>query len=202
MERNWSSRVRYIIFKFGRLNSTSLIKNHTIIKFAAFIAIIVIFCNCKKPTVFKEVEVNNLFSLQIPAYLHSTGDLLPIKAANIQQYDDSVGNVCLLVFDTSRAGFEISTLKTFYDSMVANPVMDSARILPPELVKIDNDSAYQSEITGKHNNLKVFGEMVAIATKDRFYFMLTWSSLDRREQLKPDMYKTLYSFHDISHIKK
>lgn len=179
-----------------------MIKNRRIIKLAALISLAFLFSFCKKPTVFKEVEVNNLFSLQVPAYLHTTGDLLPVKASNISQYDDSVGNVCLLVFDTSRVGFEISTLRVFYDSMVATPVMDSARISPPELVKVDNDSAYQSEITGKHNNLKVFGEMVAVATKDRFYFMLTWSSLDRREQLKPDMYKMLYSFRDISHMKK
>ena len=160
------------------------------------------FVYCKKPTEFKEIEVNNIFSIQIPTYLHPTGDLLPITAANIHQYEDSAGKVCLMIFDTSRAGFEISSLKTFYDSMVANPVMDSTRMLEPQLVKIDKDSAFQSEITGKHDDTKLFGEMVAIASKERFYFILTWSSLDRRDELKPDIYKMLNSFHDISHLKK
>lgn len=177
-------------------------KNRIIVRFSALIAIAILFSYCKKPTEFKEIDVNNLFSLQVPFYFHSTDELLPFTANNIQQYQDSVGKICLLVFDTSRVGFEINTLKTFYDSMVAAPVMDSARILPAELVKIDNDSAYQSEITGIHNNIRVFGEMAAIATNDHYFFMLTWSSLDRRKELKPDMYKMLHSFHDISHLKK
>jgi hypothetical protein len=160
------------------------------------------FTYCKKPTEFKEVEIDNIFSIQIPTYLHPTVDLLPITATNIHQYDDSSGKVCLMIFDTSRDGFEISSLKTFYDSMVANPVMDSTRILEPQLVKIDNDSAYQSEITGKHGETKLFGEMAAIASKGRFYFIFTWSTLDKYQQLKPDMCKTLNSFHDISHLKK
>src|ERR1700735_3785044 len=115
-------------------------KHPKIILFIVLVAIVSLFSYCKKPTEFKEIEVENLFSLQIPVYLHTTGDLMPANIPNIHQYDDSVGNVCLLIFDTSRVGFEITTLKTFYDSMVANPVMDSARIITPELVKIDNDS--------------------------------------------------------------
>lgn len=177
-------------------------QNHKIIKLLALFGMVAMFSYCKKPTEFKEIDVDNIFSLQVPVYLHPTDDLLPVTAANIHQYDDSAGKICLMIFDTSRAGFEISSLKTFYDSMVANPVMDSTRIIEPQLVKIDNDSAYQSEITGKHNQVRLFGEMVAIASKDRFYFILTWSSLDKREQLKPDMYKMLNSFHDISHLKK
>lgn len=172
-----------------------------ITKTFALIAITMVFCCCKKPTEFKEIEVPNLFSLQVPAYLKPTDKLLPFTASNIQQYRDSVGKVCLLVFDTSRnAG--IGTLRTFYDSMVASPVLDSAKITPVELVKVDNDSAYQSEITGIHNNVRVFGEIETIATTDRYYYMYIWSSLDRREELKPDMYKLLNSFHDISHPKK
>jgi len=177
-------------------------RTRIITRLVVFISIGMVFIYCKKPTEFKEIEVNNLFSLQVPVYFHSTNELLPFTASNIQQYQDSVGKICMLVFDTSRNGFEIGTLKTFYDSMVANPVLDSAKITSPVLAKLDNDSAYQSEITGIHNNVRVFGEIETIATKERYYYMLTWSSLDRREELKPDMYKILTSFHDISHLKK
>lgn len=167
-----------------------------VVKIGMLVAMAALFSYCKKPTEFKEIEINNQFLLEVPVYLHSTTDLMPDNVPHIHQYDDSVENVCLLIFDTARAGFEISNLKTFFDSMVAHPVMDSAVILAPELVKIDNDSAYQSEITGRHNNTRLFGEMVAIGSKDRFYFMLTWSSLDRRKELKYDMNKMLHSFRE------
>jgi hypothetical protein len=86
--------------------------------------------------------------------------------------------------------------------MVANPILDSAKITPAELVKVGDDSAYQSEITGIHNHVQIFGEIETIATKNRYYHMLAWSSLDRRDELKPDMNKMLTSFRDISHTKK
>ena len=168
--------------------------------FIAFILMVAVFSCCKKPTKFKEIDVNNSYSLQVPAYLNSTDKLLPFTASNIQQYQDSVGKICLLVFDTSRIG--IGTLKTFYDSMVSNPVLDSVKITLPELGQIDNDSVYRSEITGIHNSIKVFGEIETIATKRRYYYLFSWSSLDRREELKPDMNTVLTSFHDISHQKK
>jgi len=170
-------------------------------KIVASLAIAIVFCCCKKPTEFKEIEVPNLFSLQVPAYLKSTDKLIPFTASNIQQYQDSAGKICLLVFDTSRS-IEIGTLRTFYDSMIANPVLDSAKITPVESVNVDNDSAYRSEITGIHNDVRVFGEIETIATKNRYYYMLVWSSLDRREELKPDLYKMLNSFKDLSHSKK
>ena len=172
------------------------------IRFTALIAIVILFSYCKKPTEFKEIEVNSLFSIQVPVYLHPTNELLPFTANNIHQYQDSAGKVCLLIFDTTRAGFEINSLKTFYDSMVANPTIDSVTITAPEFVQVDNDSAYRSEIIGILNKNRVFSEIQTIATKDHYYFMQTWSSLDRREELKPDMYKILVSFHDISHVKK
>jgi len=169
-------------------------------RFIAFILIVFVFCYCKKPTKFKEIDVNNLYSLQIPAYLNSTDKLLPFTASNIQQYQDSVGKICLLVFDTSRIG--IGSLKTFYDSMVANPVLDSVKITPPQFSKVDNDSVYRSEIIGMHNSIKVFGEIETIATKGRYFYLFNWSSLDRREQLITDMNTVLTSFHDLSHQKK
>lgn len=108
-----------------------LMRKSSIIKIIALIVISVVFSYCKKPTEFKEIEVNSLFTLQIPFYLHPANDLLPFTASNIQQYHDSSGKICLLVFDTSRIRFEITSLKIFYDSMVATPVMDSVRILSP-----------------------------------------------------------------------
>lgn len=177
-------------------------KKTVITRIFALCAIAAMFSYCKKPTEFKEVEVNNLFTLQIPVYLHPTDDLVPFTSSNVQQYKDSNSKICLLVFDTARNGFEIHDLKTFYDSMVASPVMDSAVIVTAQLVKVDNDSTYQTEITGVINKKKVFSEIETIATKDRYYYIIMWASSDKPEQLKDDMVKLLNSFRDISHPKK
>ncbi len=176
-------------------------KNILIIRLVSLFVLVVLFPDCKKPTEFKEIEVNNLFTLQVPVYFHPTNELIPFDSPNIHQYEDSAGKICLMVFDSSRVEIGLSTLKTFYDSMVANPVMDSALITPPELVTVGNDSAYRSEITGIRNNIKVFSEIETIATKDRYYFILTWANLERRKELKPDMNKMFDSFREVKHLK-
>ncbi len=171
---------------------------------AILVVALVLFASCKhiKPTEFKEIEVNGLFSMQLPVYLHPTTDLMPFTSTNFHQYQDSVGKVCLLIFDTSRANIDIPDLKTFYDTMVSKTVLDSAQITPAKLIMIDNDSVYRSEIAGIHNGIWIFSEVETIATKDRFYNIVTWSSFDRREKLRDDMIKMLNSFHDINHVKK
>jgi len=178
-------------------------RSRIILKIVALVAIIMA-CSChhKKLTEFKEIEVNGLYSLQMPWYLHSTDELMAFKSPGIQQYEDSVGKICLLVFDSLREDIGISTLRVFYDSMVANPVIDSAQITLAHLVKVDNDSTYQAEITGILNRNRVFSEIETIATPDRFYFIVAWAGLERRDELKPDMEKMLNSFKDISRSKK
>jgi len=160
------------------------------------------FSYCKKPTEFKEIEVNGLFTLQIPTFLHPTTDLMPFTASNFHQYEDSVGKVCLLIFDTSRTEIDIPDLKTFYDSMVSRTLLDSAQMTPGKLVKVDGDSAYRSEIAGIQHGVWIFSEIETIATKDRYYHIVTWSSFNRRDKLRDDMIKMLNSFHDINHVKK
>lgn len=171
-------------------------------RIALLIGLAVLFSYCKKPTEFKEIEVNGLFSMQIPVYLHPTTELMPFTASNFHEYQDSVGKICLLIFDTSRMYIDIPDLKTFYDSMVAKTVMDSAMITPPKFLLVDNDSTYRTEIAGKHNGVWIFSEIETIATKDRFYNIVTWSSFARRDKLREDMLKMLNSFHDINHVKK
>jgi hypothetical protein len=167
--------------------------------FGGLVSVAILFSYCKKPTQFKEVQVANLFSLQVPVYLNATAGDFPFPVA-LQYNSDSLG-VFLMVLDTNRAGINENTLKMYYDSMVSQPFIDSVQITKPQLAKVDNDSAYTSEMTGKENGIKVFYEIEAIATKQRYYTILTWAKLDKREALKPDMVKMLSSFRDISHKK-
>lgn len=163
-------------------------------------AIVILFSYCKKPTQFKEVQVTNLFTLQVPAYMSASSETYPFPV-ELQYNSDSL-QTFLMVMDTLRKGMNENTLKLYYDSIVNQPFIDSAKITLPQLIKVNNDSAYASEMTGIENGIKVFYEMEAIATKERYFMIITWGKLDKREELKPDMMKMLSSFCDISHKKK
>ena len=146
---------------------------------------------------FKEVQVNNLFTLQVPAYMSAGTGTYPFPVA--MNYNSDSAAVFLMVIDTLRKGMNENTLKMYYDSVVSQPFIDSAKITPAMLVKVNTDSAYTAEMTGVVNGVSVFYEMEAIATPERYFMLLTWGKKEKMESLKPDMVKMLGSFRDISH---
>jgi hypothetical protein len=169
------------------------------VRLSFLFALVALFSSCKRPTQFKEVQVANMFSMQVPEYLNATTGDLPFPVT--LQYSNDSAQIFMMVMDTTRAGMNENTLKMYYDSIVSQPFIDSATITPPQLVKLNNDSAYTSEMTGKLHGIKVFYEMEAIATKQRYYMVLVWAKADKMNELKPDMLKVLSSFCDLSHKK-
>jgi hypothetical protein len=170
-----------------------------LIRLTLLIAFLTLFSNCKKPTVFKEVQIGNLFTMQVPGYMSAGEGTYPFPVA--MNYNSDSAAVFLMVIDTLRKGMNENALKMYYDSVVNEPFIDSAKISPALLVKVNNDSAYTSEMTGVLNGVKVFYEMEAIATPERYFMILTWGKKDNMESLKPDMLKMLSSFCDLSHKK-
>ena len=164
---------------------------------AMLLAFLTLFSNCKKPTQFKEVQIGDLFTMQVPAYMSAAAGDVPFRVA--MNYTSDSAATFLMVMDTLRKGMNENTLRMYYDSMVSQPFIDSVKINPPTLVKLNTDSAYTSEMTGSVNGVKVFYEMEAIATPERYFMVLTWGKQEKMESLKPDMLKMLSSFRDISH---
>jgi hypothetical protein len=168
--------------------------------------IVALFClslliiACKHSTTFKEIDISNRYSIQVPAYMHVTDELLPGIAS--LQYENDSAKVYLLVIDTARAGMREGSLKAFYDSAVSQPALESAQISPAKFMKVDGDSAYTSEMTGSLNgstadSMKVFYKIEVLASKDRFYQVLMWTRQSKADELKADMEKVLSSFTDI-----
>ncbi|HTA28335.1 MAG TPA: hypothetical protein VK809_11130 [Bacteroidia bacterium] len=170
-----------------------------LIRLTLLVAFLTLFSNCKKPTQFKEVQIGNLFTMQVPTYLNAGEGTYPFPVA--MNYSNDSAAVFLMVTDTLRKGMNENTLEQYYDSVVTQPFIDSAKISPRMLVKVNNDSAYTAEMTGSVNGVKVFYEMEAIATPERYFMILTWGKKEQMESLKPDMLKALGSFCDLSHKK-
>ncbi len=170
-----------------------------IIRLTLLFAFLVLFSNCKKPTQFKEVQISNLFTMQVPTYMSAGEGNYPFPVA--MNYNSDSAATFLMVIDTLRKGMNENTLEQYYDSVVTQPFIDSAKISKRVLVKVNNDSAYTAEMTGSVNGVQVFYEMEAIATPDRYFMILTWGKKEKMESLKPDMVKMLSSFCDVSHKK-
>ena len=170
----------------------------------AVIALSLLFIACGHKTVFKEVDINNQYTIMVPAYMQVTNELLPGIAS--LQYENDSAKLYLLVIDTARSGMREGSLKAFYDSAVAQPALESARITPAKFKILGGDSAYTSEMTGAiagqysgpaPDSMKMFYKIEVIGSADRFYQILIWSQQSRAGDLKDVMDKVLSSFHDI-----
>ncbi|HTB07200.1 MAG TPA: hypothetical protein VK806_09630 [Bacteroidia bacterium] len=168
------------------------------------IALSMMVISCGHKTTFKEIDINNQYTISVPAYMQVTNELLPGIAS--LQYENDSAKLYLLVIDTARSGMREGSLKAFYDSAVAQPALESAQITPAKFKMLGGDSAYTSEMTGAisgqysgpaPDSMKMFYKIEVVGSADRFYQILIWSQLSRAEDLKGDMDKVLASFHDI-----
>jgi hypothetical protein len=161
--------------------------------------IVMVSCKTKKPTVFIEHQVGEIFNIQIPTFMHASKQVSPFRT--VMQYENDSAKEFLMVFDTSRDGLHENTLRMYYDSIISQIDMDSARLKQPQFLMVNKDSAYKTEFSGTINGVKVYNDLETIATPDRFFTILVWGKLDNKEQLKEDMDRILSSFTDISHQK-
>jgi hypothetical protein len=156
----------------------------------------ILFAACKHPTAFKEVQAPNLFTMQLPSYMHATAELFK-GGKTCMQYENDSAQVYLLVFDTTRKGLTENTLKAFYDSIVSNPDIKDAQIAPAKFAMLNKDSSMFTEMTGIAYGVKTFYRILVVATPLRFYYVLLWTRDDRKEALKEDFDKILASFTDM-----
>lgn len=154
---------------------------------------------CKRPTVFKEIQVPGKFTMQVPAYLHAANDLFNGVAPTLQYESDSA-QVFMLVFDTARLNLNEKTLSDYYKAIV-KPDVKGAYISSPRPAMVNNDSALVSQMSAVQNNIPTFYRIEVIATPKRFYYILIWCRQDKKNKLKDDFDKILNSFTDINHDK-
>lgn len=156
----------------------------------------ILFSACKHTTSYKEVQAPNLFTLQIPTYMHATGELFKGGKACLQYENDSA-HIYLLVFDTSRKGLSESTLQAFYDSIVSNPDIKDAKITPPKFAILNKDSSMNTEMTGDAYGVKTYYRIQVVATPPRFYYILLWTKEEKKDLLKEDFDRIMASFTDL-----
>jgi hypothetical protein len=156
----------------------------------------ILFIACKHPASFKEVQAPNLFTMQVPSYMHATGELFK-GGKTCMQYENDSAQIFLLVFDTTRKDITVNTLESFYDSIVSNPAIKDPKIEPAKFAMLNKDSSMLTEMTGIAYGVKTYYRILVVATAPRFYYVLLWTKEDRREALKEDFDKILASFSDI-----
>lgn len=167
-----------------------------------FSAVLLTFVvSCKKETVFKEVKINDRYSISVPDYLQPCTDLH--KDASLQ-YQNTEIDIYAMVIDERKKTMENYSLDydidLYYNNIASQPFLETIKdvnISPAGRQKIDGHKALISEITGKIDQNSIYYRLGVIETPYAFYQLLIWTRGDNREKYEPDMKKMIESFKEL-----
>lgn len=165
------------------------------------IAIISTITSCTKETVFKEVKVNDRYSISVPDYFQPCTDLH--KDASLQ-YQNTEIDIYAMVIDERKKTMENYSLdydiELYYNNIASQPFLETikdAKISPAGRQTIDGHKVIITEITGKIEQNAVYYKLAVIETPYAFYQLLIWTRDDNREKYEPDMTRMIESFKEL-----
>jgi hypothetical protein len=170
-------------------------------KFLFSIFILSAFASCNNETVFKEVKVNNRYSISIPDYLQPCTDLH--KDASFQ-YQNTDKDIYAIVIDERKKTMENYDLDydidLYFNSIAKQPFLETikeGKVSPPGRQDINGHKALVADITGKVDGTAVYYRMAVIETPFAFYQILVWTRADNKDKYFPDMVKMIESFKEL-----
>jgi hypothetical protein len=155
---------------------------------------------CKHPhiTVYKEVQVPGKFTIQLPEYLHATTGIFNEGRPSLQYGNDSL-NVYMMVFDTGRQNLNEKTLEQYYDSIVPNSSDSGVIIARPKYEIVNKDSVMTTNMLASNNGSAAYYRIETVAAPTRFYYLMIWCKMNKKDSLNDDFGHVLASFKDIEH---
>ncbi len=165
------------------------------------LGLLLLITSCDNDPVFKEVKVNNHYSISIPDYLQPCADLH--KDASLQ-YQNVEKDIYALVIDERKktmARYDLDfDIDLYFNSIASQPFLETikdGKVSPPGRQEINGNKALIADITGKMDQTAVYYRMGVIETPYAFYQILVWTRADNREEYQPDMIRIIESFKEL-----
>ena len=162
---------------------------------------VLLVSSCNQPTVFKEVKINNRYTISIPDYLQPTPDAG--KEASLQ-YQNTEKDVYAIVIDEKKktmANYDLNyNVDTYFNSIASQSFIESiknGKVSIPGRETINGNKALIAEITGQINETDVIYKMAIIETPYTFYQILVWCRAQNKTKYEGDMMKIIESFKEL-----
>lgn len=167
-------------------------------KFLFSIAIL-FFLSCNNEASFKEVKVNDRYSISIPEYLQPCVDLH--KDASFQ-YQNTDRDIYAFVIDERKktmAKYDLDYDIDLYFKVASQPFLENknGKVGTPKKEKINGNEAIVSDITGNVDGIDVYYRMGVVETPYAFYQILTWTRADKKDEYSNDMNGMIESFKEL-----
>jgi len=166
------------------------------------IALALFFSACSKIATegYRDLEVSNLFTIEVPNYLQETTALN--KDAECQ-FQNSRKDLCLLV--RKNAWEELSRrqpdfiLEDFYDVSIEQlkSNLDGIHAPAPDSISLNGLSAFRGTLSGNFKGDKITFNISTIAGNHYLYQLLIWTSQEESEQYASDIERVIQSFREL-----
>ena len=170
-------------------------------RYLFLLAILLVIVSCNREAVFKEVKVNDRYSISIPEYLQPCADLH--KDASLQYQNQDIDIYAMVIDERKKtmANYDLDyDIDLYFKNIASQPFIESiknGKISPPGRQEIDGHKALIAEITGNINETNVYYRMGIIETPYAFYQILAWTRADNKEKYEQDMTKIIESFKEL-----
>lgn len=166
-----------------------------------FLLCVIALTSCTHKTVFKEVTINNRYTISVPEYLQPCNDLH--KDASLQ-YQNVEKDIYAIVIDEKKstmADYNLDyDIDLYFNSIASQPFLDNiknGKVSPPGRQQINGNKALIADVTGQIAETNVFYKMCIIETRFTFYQILIWTRADNKEKFEPDMITMIESFKEL-----
>lgn len=167
-----------------------------------FLSTSIIILSCvNTAVVYREVMVDNQYTLTVPDYLHPCSGLHKKASLQLQNLDDDLYVIVIDEKKITLRDFDVNySLKTYFDNVIQQPFVKNIKYPVinkyPKEIKIAGNKALMSTIKGLVNNRLVFYKFAIIETPNYFYQIIIWTRDDKKEKLENEMQKIIESFRE------
>jgi hypothetical protein len=165
------------------------------------ITILLFFSSCKKESTFKEVKVNDRYSISIPDYLQPCVDLHNDASFQYQNIDKDIYAFVIDERKKTMVSYDLDyDIDAYFKNIASQPFLEkikNGKVSTPAKEKIDGHEALVSEITGNVDGIDVYYRMGVIETPYAFYQILTWTRADKKAEFQSDMNAMIESFKEL-----
>jgi len=153
-------------------------------------------------TTMKEYKAGHVFYVSLPDYMSKTTRM---NDAAVIQFKNSLKDVAGFIIEDNKEELVLSemvfsSIDDFYDNFIKDFLIDQEKRIISQTksqtigkVKfIECDASYFD----KESNLEIYYFVGIAETKDAFYKVLCFSSLENKDKFKADFQKILYSIKD------
>jgi hypothetical protein len=170
-------------------------------KFSFLLVMVFIFSSCSNETAFKEVKVNDRYSISIPEYLQPCVDLHKDASFQYQNTDKDIYAIVIDERKKTMAKYDLDyDIDLYFKNIASQPFLETiknGKVTTPVRETINGNSALVSEITGNVDGIDAYYKMGVIETPYAFYQILTWTRADNKDKYENDMKRMIESFKEL-----